>query len=208
MTEKTIMRKTSCLLLGIALGLGSAAISGRAHAQDEKPTEKKGPPFADKKKESDPAAPKPQTRIWNVLQDTGGKKFGYSVSFKPGIPDPGQVTEVIITANALPARPDPVFGSQVPLEGARIVVELMSPAGELVGRYLAHPMPLSKGRFGVHLTPAQEGIYTLSLRGKTAKGEELTADIKLPVKVWPLPKELEGSGDSVGGASRRAPIKG
>jgi hypothetical protein len=185
------------------LVLGAMLAASSALAEEG---EKKGPPFADKKKAAD--QPKPADRTWNVLKEGPGGKYAFSLAMKPGIPDPGQVTEVIITANALPVRPDPVYGSQVPLDGARIVVELTNPAGELVGRYLAHAMPLAKGKFGVHLTPSQEGVYTLGLKTRTAKGEEVSADVKLPVKVWPLPAELEGNGDKIGGGGGRAPIKG
>lgn len=189
----------------IAFGLGLSLGLSPAFAEGDKPAEKKGPPFADKKKPEQ--ATKPETRSWNVIQDGEKGKMAFGFLMKPGIPDPNQLTEVVVTANLLPTRPDPVYGSQVPLEGARLVVEVTNPAGELVGRYLAHPMPLAKGRFGIHVTPTQEGIYTLSLKGKTAKGDAVSADVKLPVKVWPLPPELEGSGQEGGASARRAPIK-
>ena len=69
-------------------------------------------------------------------------------------------------------------------------------------------MPLTKGRYGLHFTPSQEGLYTLTLKGKTAKGEALSAELKLPVKVWPLPAELEGTGAAGAGSGRRGPISG
>lgn len=175
-----------------------APIALDAHAEGEK----KGPPFADKPKEE--KQPKPEVRSWTVVQETQAGKFAFTFQMKPGIPDPGQVTEVTITANALPARPDPVYGSQVPLIGARLIAELTNPAGELVGRYRAHALPLSKGRFALHLTPSQDGIYRIAVKGKSAKGEELSAEVKLPVKVWPLPEELQGSGQEAGSGSRRA----
>lgn len=167
--------------------------------------DKKGPPFADGSKKE---APKPEQRTWNVTQQTEKQKFAFAVEMKPGIPDPDQLTEVVISANAIPPRPDPVFGSQVPLEGSRIVVEVQNPAGQLVGRYITHPMPFAKGRFGFHLTPSQEGIYTLAIRGRTAKGDAFSADVKLPVKVWPLPTELQGNGEKTEGGGRRGPIVG
>lgn len=166
--------------------------------------EKKGPPFADSGKK---AAAKPEARTWNVIQK-GDVKLAFAAEMKPGVPDPQQLTEIMLTASAIPARPDPVFGSQVPLEGARIIVEIMNPAGQLVGRYLTHPIPFAKGRFGLHFTPSQEGIYTLGIRGKTQKGEAINAEVKLPVKVWPLPPELEGTGEKAEGGGRRGPITG
>lgn len=179
-----------------------ALVAGTALA--EEPT-KKGPPFADAKPEA-AAGPKPDRRTWGVAQETENGKFSFNVDMKPGIPDPEQVTEIMINANQHPKRPDPVYGSNVPLEGARIVVEVTNPAGQLVGRYLTHAMPLTKGRFGMHFTPTQEGIYTLKITGKTAKGEALNSELKLPVKVWPLPPELQGSGTASGG--RRGPVTG
>lgn len=169
--------------------------------------EKKGPPFADAKPDA-AAAPKPERRTWNVSQEAESGKFAFSFDMKPGVPDPEQLTEILINASALPKRPDPVFGSNVPLVDARIVVEVTNPAGQLVGRYLTHAMPLTKGRYGMHFTPTQEGLYTLKLTGKTAKGEALAGELKLPVKVWPLPAELQGTGAQGVGSGRRGPIGG
>lgn len=162
--------------------------------------QKKSPPFGDAPKQAD--QPKPAERVWNVKSGD----FAFIVMMKPGIPDPDQLTEVIITANSTPKTPHPRYGNRVPIDDATITVEMSSPGGEVVGRYLAHAMPLSSGRYGVHLTPAQHGIYNLSIRGMTADGKGLSADVKLPVKIWPLPAELQGSGDAEKGGRR--PIKG
>jgi hypothetical protein len=113
----------------------------------------------------------------------------------------------MIAANSVPKTPHPRFGNRVPIENASLTVEVSSPGGELVARFLAHPIPLSSGKYGLHFTPAQEGIYTLSIKGSTAEGKALVADIKLPVKVWPLPAELQGSGDEADKSGGRKPIK-
>jgi hypothetical protein len=159
------------------------------------------PPFADgptEKKE-----PKPESRTWTVTKD------GYSMSylFVPGIPDPGQVTEITIVASSIPARADPRYGSRVPVNEARIWVEVTNPAGESLGRYVAHALPLTSGKYGMHFTAGTEGIYTLSLRGKTQKGEDFRSEVKLPVAVWPLPEELKGTGDAAGGRTARRVIR-
>jgi hypothetical protein len=160
------------------------------------------PPFA--KKEA-PAAPKPASRGWSVKQKSGSKTFVFQFDMKPGVPDPNQVVEVIVSITEETDRPHPRYGKNVPQENAKISFELSNPAGDVVGRYVGHAMPLSSGKYGTHLTPQQSGLYGLAVRGKTKAGDELSAELKLPVDVWPLPKELEGTGDGAA-AGRRRPI--
>lgn len=162
---------------------------------------KKKPPFADGPEKEE--APKPAVRNWTVNE----KGFSFTFSFAPGIPDPKQMSEILILANKIPKTPHPRYGSRVPLKNARITLELTNPAGELVGTYLAHAMPLSRGKYGLHFTPTQEGIYKVSLSGRTQSGEELAAKLDFPVAVWPLPKELQGSGDDAGGQTVRRVIR-
>lgn len=190
-------------LLAAAAALPFTALAQGAPAAPEK----KGPPFADAKPEA-AAAPKPERRTWNVVQESESGKFSFAFEMKPGVPDPEQLVEIIINANAIPKKADPVFGSTVPLIDARLVIEVTNPAGQLVGRFTPHAMPLTKGRYGMHFTPSQEGIYGLTLKGKSAKGEVLQGELKLPVKVWPLPPELEGTGAAGATAGRRGPISG
>ncbi len=178
----------------LLLTMGLVSLSAVAFAQS--------PPFADGP-DTKPGGPKPANRTWTVNQDG----FSYTFSFEPGIPDANQVTEITLFVNEVPKTPDPKFGNRVPLTNARITVEAVNPAGESLGRFLAHALPLAAGRYGMHLTPAQDGIYTLTLKGKTAAGKTLAAEVKLPVNVWPLPAELEGSGAAeAGGATVRRPL--
>jgi hypothetical protein len=160
--------------------------------------DKKKPPFADGPEEKKDT-PKPATRVWSVATQT----HAFSLNFSPGIPDPNQTTEILIAANSIPKTPHPTFGTRVPLKDARLTIEVTNPAGQVVGTYLAHPIPLSAGKYGLHVTPTQAGIYTLAVKGRTADGQDVAAELKMPVAVWPLPKELEGSGDAEGGQSRR-----
>ena len=163
--------------------------------------DKKKPPFADgpeEKKEQ----PKPAVRSWSVATKT----HAFSLNFAPGIPDANQTTEILIAANAIPKTPHPTFGTRVPLKNARLTIEVTNPAGQVVGTYLAHPIPLSAGKYGLHFTPSQSGIYSLAVKGRTADGQDVSAELKMPVAVWPLPKELEGSGDDEGGQRARRPI--
>jgi hypothetical protein len=162
--------------------------------------EKKKPPFADGPEEKK-AQPKPATRSWSVANET----HAFTLSFLPGIPDPNQTTEILIAASSIPKTPHPTFGTRVPLKDARLTLEVTNLAGQVVGTYLAHPMPLSAGKYGLHITPTQNGIYSLAVKGRSADGKDLSAEIKMPVAVWPLPKELEGSGEE-GGVRARRPI--
>lgn len=177
------------------LSLPIAIFATNAMAQDAKP------PFADGPTEK--AKPKPKSRTWTVTAEG----FSMSYLFEPGIPDPGQVTEIMIVASSVPARPHPRYGSRVPLNKARIFVEVTNPAGESLGRYVAHALPLTSGKYGLHFTPGTEGIYTLRITGKTADGKDIKSSVKLPVAVWPLPDELKGSGDGEGARTARRVIR-
>lgn len=213
---------TKRTLLALSLAIGSIALTGAAPGDEKKDEKKpaaeakkddakpadpaagdpKGPPFGEApKKASD--EPRPAERAWTVKAG----EFEVQAKMKPGVPDPEQLTEIIILASAIPKTPNPRFGSRVPLEGASILVDLVSPAKETIGRYVAHPMPLTSNQYGLHFTPKQEGIYTLSIKGTSAEGKAFTAEIKLPVKVWPLPEELKGAGDVDKGAGGRKPLK-
>jgi hypothetical protein len=161
--------------------------------------EKKGPPFGDAPKAAD--EPKPAERTWTVKSG----EYLLSVLMKPGVPDPDQATEVTITASLVPKTPNPRYGNRVPVENASVVVDVQNPAGEVVHRIAAHQLPLSSSKYGMHLTPSQAGLYTLSIKGTTEDGKPIAGELKLPVKVWPLPQELKGGGDDDKG---RRPIKG
>lgn len=179
-------------VLTLAFAAFAAAVATPAVAQ----------PFADGPDEKKEVAPRPASRTWSVKSG----KFAFTFDFKPGIPKPNEMTEVRIFATAIPPKPDPRYGNRIPLGDAQFTIEAVNPAGESVGRFRAHAFPLQRGRYGVHMTPTQEGLYELILSGKTADGKKLKARLKLPVDVWPLPKELEGSGDEVGASRRRRVI--
>ncbi|MCK6547476.1 hypothetical protein L6R52_16630 [Myxococcota bacterium] len=190
-----------------ALVLSSLALAGVVNAEGEEKkaepaTEQKGPPFGEAPKKADDT-PRPPDRSWTVKAG----EFEIRVQMKPGVPDPDQLTEILVFANAIPKTPHPVYGSRVPLENASLTVTVESPARETVGRFVAHQMPQSTGRYGLHFTPKQEGIYSLAIRGTSADGKAVSADVKLPVKVWPLPAELQGAGDVDKGAGGRRPLK-
>jgi hypothetical protein len=178
----------------VTVVLGALLLMGAGEGDD-----KKKPPFADGPDEAAKPAEKPASRNWSV----SNKTHAFTLSFAPGIPDANQTTEILVLANSIPKTPHPTFGTRVPLKDARLLLEFTNPAGEVVGRYLAHPIPLSAGKYGVHFTPTQAGLYTIGVKGKTAEGEDVAAELKMPVAVWPLPKELEGSGDPEGGNVRR-----
>ncbi|MEO1232396.1 MAG: hypothetical protein AAFZ18_26220 [Myxococcota bacterium] len=175
----------------------TVAVSGAALADDEQ----KGPPFADGP-DAPKIPPRPKTRTWTVVKDA----FTFTFQFDPGIGVRNEVLEVSVTSLETPTRPDPKWGSTVPLIGARMVAEHLSPAGEVLARYRMHEIPLVNGKYALHLTPSEEGLHGLRLRGRLADGREISAALKLPVDVWPLPKELEGKGDS-GGAVRRRVVR-
>lgn len=134
----------------------------------------------------------PPVRVWTTRQDA----FVFTAEFKPGVPKPGQLTEILFSASSLPKTAHPRFGTQVPMNDAHLTLRFESPRGEDLGRYLAHALPLTKGRYGLHFTPSERGIYRLVLEGKTSEGSAVRAEFALPVNVWPLPDALQGAGDS------------
>ena len=151
-TRKTSSRRaTLTALVTVLFAFGATA----AMAEEEK----KGPPFGERKK---PPPPKPAERQWTVTQE-GERKFAFSFSFKPGIPDANQLTEIMVNINEIPKRAHPTFGSSIPMQKARVVLDLLSPGDEAAGRYLAHAIPLSRGTYGLHVTPAQDGMSDLNI---------------------------------------------
>ena len=185
------MRPTR-LILALATPALVAALATPAAAQ----------PFADGPDDKKEVAPRPDRRSWSVKSG----KYAFTFEFVPGIAKANEVAEIRVFATAIPPKPDPRYGNRIPLGDAAFTVEAINPAGESVGRFRAHPFPLQRGRYGIHVTPTQDGLYELVLAGKTAEGDALSARLKFPVDVWPLPKELQGTGDEVGGAARRRPI--
>lgn len=194
-------RKTSLMIVPLSAIMLIAA---------GEPEQKKNEAAAEPAKEGESAAqptktdeppPRPKLRNWTVNRDG----FSFSFEFNPGIPKAGELTEILVLASEIPKTPHPRYGTRVPLAKAKMTLEALAPNGDSLGRYLLHEMPLANGKYGMHLTPANEGIHSLRLRGK-AKGKELSADVKLPVDVWPLPKELQGTGDEAGGRTSRRPI--
>ena len=138
-----------------------------------------------------PRAPdRPGVRTWNVRDKT----FLTSFAFFPGIPEPGKVVEVTVRLNEMPKQRHPRFGSRIPIRKARVTVEVATPSGKTVGRYLAHPLPRAADRYAFHVTPTTKGIHVLRLKATTEDGRSFTAEVKMPVAVWPLPDELRGTG--------------
>lgn len=156
-----------------------------------------GPPFSGDPYE-DKVGEKPAVRTWAVKEG----KFAYVFVFEPGIPDPNQV----LTVTVEPQPAERSFGARSRVEGAKLALNITDPDGKRVGRYLLHALPLSKGKYATHFTPTASGLYGLMLEGTTAEGKTMSASLKMPVDVWPLPEELEGSG-AQGVATRvRAPL--
>lgn len=137
-------------------------------------------------------SPKPAVRDWVVKHG----RHRFALSFSPGIADPGQLTELRINASSVPKTADPRFGRELPVKDAKLTVTLSSPEGAALSRHRVHRLPLSVGRYGLHLRPPKAaGLYKLTITGQTAEGEALPpVELRWPVGVWPLPKELQGSG--------------
>lgn len=156
------------------------------------------PPFAGDPN-ADAVGPKPEVRQWGVRQGDLAVAF----LFEPGIPSVNQVT----TISAVPERTGGSF-SGARMEGASLQLVIKDPDGKKVGTYVLHAYPLSASKYGTHFTPTREGIYSLELTGKSADGSDVSASLEMPVDVWPLPKELQGTGAAAGGARVRGPIRG
>lgn len=177
--------------------LALALTAGLALADE--PQGPKGPPFADGP-DTPKVPPKPKRRAWVVVR----APLTFAFEFVPGIPAKDAVAEVTFAASEKPSTPDPRWGSAIPLAGANLVAELESPAGEVIERYVAHPVPLAQGKYAFHFTPTEEGVHGLRIVGTLADGRSVNAELKVPVDVWPLPKALEGTGDAAASSRRRA----
>lgn len=182
-------------LLG-SLPVPSASAQETTPATPEKPAEAPKPPE------------RPAERSFSLqVEGTKSSKFDINARFSPGVPNAEQRTEIFFTVNEVPKTPHPRYGTAVPAAGARLVVELTNPVGDVVARYLAHEIPLSAGKFGVHITPPQDGMMGLLLKGRTRDGKTFEGSLSFPVNVWPLPAELmsDKGKSSTGG---RRPISG
>jgi len=190
-----LSKLSKLMLAGFVVSASLPAMTAVAEESGDSPFEakEKAPP------------PKPKTRSW-TKKVKGELNFSYLFDFEPGIADADKLVEIFITINQLPQKSDVKFGKRVPQQNANIVIELIDADGKSVGRYKAHAVPFSRGKYGVHMTPKSDGIHTVKLSGKTEKGGDMSVEVKLPVNVWPLPKELEGTGDAPSSARRR-PIK-
>ena len=176
-------------------GALALVVSAGAQAEAQKP------PFAGDPDEA-VQKPRPPVRTWTV--NAGG--FSYSFEFTPGIPKAGELIEIMISVARIPTTPHPRFGTRIPQEDARLVLEVTAPDAKRLRRFRAHAIPRARGRYGLHVTALKDGLHGLRIVGRAKDGAELRAETKLPVNVWPLPPELEGSGDEAGSTRRRRPV--
>jgi hypothetical protein len=156
------------------------------------------PPFA-----GDPLAeevgPRPASRKWNLKEGN----IVLSFLFEPGIPNVDQLTTITVVAQRQKGRS--IVGRQR-LEGADIELTFKTPDGRAIGRYQLHANPMSRAKYATHFTPTAEGVHEIVVSGKTADGTPLGGTLALPVDVWPLPEELEGTGAKIAGGGARAPV--
>ena len=190
-----LSKLSKLMLAGFVVSASLPAMTAMAQEAGDSPfkAKEKAPP------------PKPKTRSWTTIEE-GESKFSYLFDFAPGIAEADTLVEIYITINELPERAHVKFGKRVPQKNANLVAELFDAKGKSVGLYKVHGIPFSRGKYGVHMTPSSDGIHTIQLRGTSEAGKTLGTKVKLPVNVWPLPKELEGSG-AAPASNRRRPIK-
>lgn len=195
MNEKLKLPYPSALLLVGLMAAPAAASEPTQPAEPEKPAEAQKPPE------------RPAERSFSLqVEGAKGSKFELTARFAPGVPNAEERTEILLTVNEVPKTPHPRYGNAVPATGARVVVELTNPVGDVVARYQAHEIPLSAGKFGLHVTPPQDGMLGLNVKGRARDGKTFEGTIRFPVNVWPLPEELS-SGTRTGSGGRR-PISG
>lgn len=175
-------------VLMLTLCLGATALANEVQK----------PPFAD-----GPEAPvekRPEQRVWTVVR----APFTFTFEFDPGIAMPDQVSTITVSAVETPKTPHPRYGSRIPLSEAKIVATVRNPAGVVTHRHKVHAVPLVEGKYAFHVTTTEKGIHEVELSGKLGDGRPLSAAVKIPVDVFPLPPELQGTGDKAAGAPRRA----
>ena len=186
--------------MGLACWTAFIFASPFLHAE-ETPT--KPAPEPDRQETPAKSTPKPDRRTWNIREGA----FLLTFEFDPGIPEAGKVVEITAIVSEIPNQPHPQYGNNIPIHQARIEVQVEDPSGKAVGRYLTHAQPRAANRYALHVTPQKQGIHTLVVEGTTEDGRKLSARVKMPVDVWPLPAELSGTGaDAVGQLTGRRPI--
>lgn len=168
--------------------LGATLLASAAFAQAPAPTTPAAP---EKPAEAEKPPQRPAERTASLaVEGTKGSKFDIGLRFAPGVPNADERTEIILTVNEVPKTPHPRYGTAVPVTGARVVVELTNPVGDIVARYLTHEIPLSAGKFGLHITPPQDGMLGLNVKGRTRDGKVFEGTLRFPVNVWPLPADM------------------
>lgn len=199
MNEKLKLPSSALTLL---VGLAAPA----AFAQTPTPP---APPASGDQPAEAPKPPERPAERTATLQVEGSKssKFDLSVRFVPGVPNAEERTEIFLTVNEVPKTPHPRYGTAVPATGARLVVELLNPVGDVVARYLAHEIPLSAGKFGLHVTPPQDGMLGLNVKGRARDGKTFEGSLRFPVNVWPLPDDMMSTQGKSGSGARR-PVLG
>ena len=196
------MNELSFSPLVSAAWLLATLLTTTAHAQETTPAAGAEPPTAPK-----PAARPLERGAAMQVEGAKGSKFDIGARFAPGIPNAEERTELTLTINEVPKTPHPRYGTAIPATGARIVVELLNPVGDVVARYLAHEIPLSAGKFGLHITPPQDGMLALNLKGRTRDGKTFEGSMRFPVNVWPLPDDMMSEKSKTTSGGRR-PVKG
>ncbi|MCG3173748.1 MAG: hypothetical protein GMKNLPBB_01949 [Myxococcota bacterium] len=161
-----------------------AAPASPAPAADAKKDEGK------KEDKQEPPAPKPQTRTVRAA----GKGWEVILKVKPGIPDPGKVALVDVQASRLVNPPDPFYGPRVPVTSRLVATPAHENFKGDARRYEVRPSG-DAGNYAFHFTPPREGWFKIRFQS-TFRNEEMDITARIPVGMWPLPKddsvEIEG----------------
>lgn len=163
------MKKIICFLFLLILTLPVFAHEGEEHETPTKPSVQK---------------PKVLETMKTVTQTVTGQKGTYHLTFtiKPAQPLVSVETQIEIKIAKPLSKPDPLLGSEAPVEEATIRGEFVATgysSGEIKAHHEEEP-----GTYGLHVTLQKPNHYQLRLTAKTSDDQFTT---NLPFQVSPLP---------------------
>jgi len=139
--------------------------------------------------------PEVQLRSYQVVDD----RIAGNLLMRPGVPKSGMRIEFILEVGHQLKEPDAIYGNVKPLNGAKLLARFSGPGETLLRIPLETDMP---GKYGIHVTPASQGKYTLKVKGKKGR-DKFEFEYQVYVDTWPAP---DYSGPATGKANPGAPV--
>lgn len=149
----------------MTLALVLACATGVAHAQ--------GPlPSAGELRRAQAQADAEHTEERYIEKRSG--EYLFKLTLRPGVLAPQRVADVTVEVLRVLEIPDPQWGDRLPMRGSKPIAIVQAPeqpaqknrrrTTPAPSRYVLWPIT-NPGEFGFHFTPANDGVYTLTITG-------------------------------------------